>query len=136
LRFSLRLWRSRFICNLNMSFLCKKHISVSACYRSINKPCLDEQAKQNKMFLSAITPPICNAWCTPPPPKKKNPQILSCLNIHPANFFRLAYSRNNYGFANTYGFVNVHILTLSPTALLPPHYPTALGLIGPSKNRF
>jgi hypothetical protein len=26
------------------------------------------------------------------------------------------------------------ILTLSPTALLPPPYPTALGLIGPSKK--
>ena len=33
LRFSLRLWRSRVICNLNMSFLSEKHISVSACYR-------------------------------------------------------------------------------------------------------
>jgi hypothetical protein len=40
----------------------------------------------------------------------KNPQILSCLNIHPANLFRLAYSRNKHVRANTIGVVNVHIL--------------------------
>jgi hypothetical protein len=33
LRFSLRLWRSRVIFNLNVSVMCKKLISVSACYR-------------------------------------------------------------------------------------------------------
>jgi hypothetical protein len=42
----------------------------------------------------------------------KNPQILSCLNIHPANFFRLAYSRNKQIRANTTGIVNVHILNM------------------------
>ncbi len=40
----------------------------------------------------------------------KNPQILSCLNIHPANWFRLAYSRNKHVRANTIGVVTVHIL--------------------------
>ncbi len=42
----------------------------------------------------------------------KNPQILSCLNIHPANLFRLAYSRNKHALANTIGNVNVHILNM------------------------
>jgi hypothetical protein len=37
----------------------------------------------------------------------KNPQILSCLNIHPANLFRLAYSRNKRVRANTIGIVNM-----------------------------
>jgi hypothetical protein len=37
---------------------------------------------------------------------------------------RLASSQDSY----------VGQLTLSPTALLPPPYPTALGLIGPSKK--
>ena len=46
----------------------------------------------------------------------KNPQILSCLNIHPANLFRLAYSRNKLWFrqyiisANTIGFREGEIL--------------------------
>jgi hypothetical protein len=31
-------------------------------------------------------------------------------------------------------FQNVAFLTLSPTALLPPSYPTALGPIGPNKK--
>ncbi len=42
----------------------------------------------------------------------KNPKILSCLNIHPANLFRLAYSRNKQVCANTIGIVNVHILNM------------------------
>ncbi len=42
----------------------------------------------------------------------KNPQILSCLNIHPANLFRLAYSRNKHVRANTIGIVSVHILNM------------------------
>ncbi len=42
----------------------------------------------------------------------KNPQILSCLSIHPANLFRLAYSRNKHVRANTIGIINVHILNM------------------------
>jgi hypothetical protein len=42
----------------------------------------------------------------------KNPQILSCLNIYPANLFRLAYSRNKHLRTNTIGIVNVHILNM------------------------
>jgi hypothetical protein len=34
----------------------------------------------------------------------------------------------------TYGNDGQVYLTLSPTALLPPPYPMALGLIGPSKK--
>jgi hypothetical protein len=47
---------------------------------------------------------ISAAWCS----EKDRPEILT--------------SRDRIG------------LTLSPTALLPPPYPTALGLIGPSKK--
>ncbi len=42
----------------------------------------------------------------------KYPQILSCLNIHPANLFRLAFSRNKHVRVNTIGIVNVHILNM------------------------
>jgi hypothetical protein len=35
-----------------------------------------------------------------PPPNKKKSANLSCLNLHPANLIRLAYSEINYGSAN------------------------------------
>ncbi len=88
--FSLGLWRSMAICPLNMQFLFKIHISVSSCYSQINR----RRPKRYKMLLLAITPPIGNARWTAP----ENPQILSCLNIHPANLIRLAYSRNKLWF--------------------------------------
>ncbi len=56
-------------------FFCKKYISVTTCYSSIKKRCLDKWVKRRKMFLSAITLPIYwgikltfwigNAWWTP-----------------------------------------------------------------------
>jgi hypothetical protein len=42
----------------------------------------------------------------------KNPRLHSCLDIHPANLFRLAYSRNKYVRANTIRIVNAHILNM------------------------
>jgi hypothetical protein len=42
LNFSPTLWGSRVILNLNMSFLCKRSISFSACYSFINRRCHDE----------------------------------------------------------------------------------------------
>ncbi len=44
------LWRSRVILNLNISFLCKQYISVSACYSLIYRRCLDELAKRCKFW--------------------------------------------------------------------------------------
>jgi hypothetical protein len=41
--FCLALWRSRVICNLNVSFLVKTHFSVSGCYSFINRHCLDQR---------------------------------------------------------------------------------------------
>ena len=32
LNFSPALWRLKFMCNLNVQFLCEKSISISACY--------------------------------------------------------------------------------------------------------
>jgi hypothetical protein len=48
--FSLPLWRSRVILNLNVSFLCKQSISISACYSLIYRQCLDKQVKRSKFF--------------------------------------------------------------------------------------
>ncbi len=42
----------------------------------------------------------------------ENPQNLNCLSIHPANLFRLAYSRYKHVRANIIGIVNVHILNM------------------------
>ncbi len=42
----------------------------------------------------------------------ENPRNLNCLNIHPANLFRLAYSRYKHVRANTIGIVNIHILNM------------------------
>ncbi len=36
LSYSLALWRSKVILNLNVLFLCKQSISISACYSFIN----------------------------------------------------------------------------------------------------
>jgi hypothetical protein len=44
--YSLGLWRSIVISNLNMSFLCKIPLSISACYILVNRRCLDEYAKR------------------------------------------------------------------------------------------
>ncbi len=50
LNFSPALWRLRVILNLNISFLCKQYISVSAYYSLIYRRCLDELAKRCKFW--------------------------------------------------------------------------------------
>ncbi len=51
------LWRSRVICDLNVSFLCKQSISISACYSLLTGDVMMNRQSGVKMFLSAITAP-------------------------------------------------------------------------------
>ncbi len=99
LAFSLGLWRSMAICHLNMQFLFKIHISVSACYSQINRRHLDEEARRDKMFLSAITPPMGNARWTPQKIRKFSKVWIFILQIWSAS----PIQEINYGSANTNG---------------------------------
>jgi hypothetical protein len=102
-------WRTRFFCNLNVSFLCKQSISIFACYSFIGDVMMNRWSGV-KMFFSVITVPIVLAHLIDFLIRRchVHPQW---LNIHPANLIRLAYSRYYHVQANTIGIVNVHILT-------------------------
>ncbi len=61
-----------------------------------------------KMFLSIITAPKGNAGWTPPKIREFSVVWIFILQIFYASFIQ----EINYGSANTYGLVNVHILII------------------------